>query len=56
MVCCMHAQYAEAKVFQMFLAEGRVISSKELAMVSRDECALAACACMHACMSLLSRH
>lgn len=33
----MRVQYAEAKIFQAFLEQGRVIPSKELPIVERDE-------------------
>ncbi len=33
----MRVQYAEAKIFQAFLEHGRVIPSKELPIVERDE-------------------
>lgn len=32
-------QYAEAKCFELFLKEGRVIAPSELENVERDECA-----------------
>ncbi len=34
----MHVQYAEAKCFQLFLKEGRVIAPSELENIERDEC------------------
>ena len=34
----MKPQYAEAKCFQLFLKEGRVIAPSELENVERDEC------------------
>ena len=35
----LHMQYAEAKCFELFLKEGRVIAPSELENVERDECA-----------------
>jgi hypothetical protein len=37
LICTSDLQYAEAKVFQGFLNYGRVIASKELPIVIRDE-------------------
>ena len=35
----MYVQYAEAKCFQLFLKEGRIIAPSELENIERDECA-----------------